>query len=339
MATLKDIAARAGISAGAVSRILNQDETLNVTPKTRERVYQIANELGYHKKNAPSPNTTIGIFQWFSQFQELQDPYYQSIRMGIEKYCADKKLEVIRTYKSDSNYKDTLKNIRALICIGKFDDAQIKEFQSLAPYVLFVDMKTKRIHCNTICLDFPQAVTDAMDYLYELGHRKIAYLGGKEILQDQSVYYEERKESFITYCETHQITYKPYLKESGFSSEDGYQMTLELIRDNQLPTAIFAASDPIALGAMKALTESQIRIPEDISVMGFDDINLAAYTQPALTTIHAPATFMGEYAAHYIYMLSRAASIEYQTPVRLVLPCELVIRDSCAPIKDKPAES
>lgn len=330
MATLKDIAYLANISAGTVSRILNQDETLSVTAETRERVYRIANELGYRKKGTLSSNITIGIFQWFSQIQELQDPYYQSIRMGIEKYCADKQIEVVRTYQSDLNYKDTLKNVRALICIGKFDEEQIRELQTLSPFVLFVDMKTRRIHCNTISLDFHQAVFDALDYLHSLGHQKIAYLGGREILRDESFYNEERKESFVTYCETHNIQYKPYLKEAGFSSEDGYRMTMELITAGQLPTAIFAASDPIALGAMKALTENQIRIPEDISVIGFDDISLAAYTQPALTTIHAPAAFMGEYAAHYITMLSREGSIEYQTPVRLMLPCELVIRDSCA---------
>ena len=83
---------------------------------------------------------------------------------------------------------------------------------------------------------------------------------------------------------------------------------------------------------MRALYENEYKIPEDISVMGFDDINVAGFSNPPLTTIHTPAEFMGEYAAHYITLLAKDISIEFQTPVRLTLPCSLSIRQSC----DKP---
>ncbi len=348
MATLKDIAQKAQVSQAAVSRILNRDETLSVSAETRERVFQAAAELGYRKKNLEYKETTIGIFQWYSQLQEMQDPYYQSIRMGIEKYCAAHQIQVVRAYQSDQNYMETLKNVSALICIGKFDNSQIKNFESICPHVLFVDMRTKRIRCNTISLDFSQAMADTMDYLTSLGHEKIAYFGGLEILPDETIYEDERKHYFISYCEKHNITYKPYLKEEGFSSEAGYQMATELIdsckisdsknsgseinnfKNSDLPTAIFAASDPIAIGAIKALKEHHIKVPQDISVIGFDDIDLASYTSPALTTVKAPAQYMGEYAVHYISNMTKTSDLEYRTPVRLTLPCELVVRDSCA---------
>ncbi len=330
MATIKDIASKAKVSAATVSRILNQDETLSVTDQTRERVLKIAQELNYTKKKTASAQTTLGIFQWYSMFQELEDPYYQAIRIGIETYCANRQIEVIRAFRSDSNYMEALKGVSSLICIGKFDREMMLQFEEITSNIIFLDMKTSRICCNTISLDFSQAVIDVMDYLTDLGHKHIAYLGGRERLENDTYYFEERKDAFIHYCQEHQVTFEPYLKESNFSAEAGYQMTMELINSDYLPTAIFAASDPIALGAMRALYENGYQVPDDISVVGFDDIHVASFSNPPLTTVHAPADFMGEYAVHFITLLSKDNSLEYRTPVRLTLPCSLVIRDSCA---------
>ena len=179
MATIKDIAQKASVSAATVSRILNQDDTLSVTDETKQRVLKVAQELNYtkHLKNTVEKSISIGIFQWYSVFQELEDPYYQAIRVGIEKYCADHNIHVVRAFQSDCNYPDTLKDLQGLICIGKFNKSQIKSFQKLNSNTIFVDMKTPKIYCDTINLDFQQAVTEALDYLYDLGHRKIAYLG------------------------------------------------------------------------------------------------------------------------------------------------------------------
>lgn len=144
MATLKDIAKRAGVSSATVSRILNQDETLSVTPQTRERVQEIARELNYKKKSSPSSKTVIGIFQWVTLFQELEDPYYQAIRSGIERYCMTENLEIRRAFQSDPDYMNTLRGVQGLICIGKFNDKQIQLFESITPNVIFVDMQTSK---------------------------------------------------------------------------------------------------------------------------------------------------------------------------------------------------
>ena len=335
MATIKEIAEKANVSAATVSRILNHDDTLSVTANTRERVLKIAQELHYMKKKATAPQAALGIFQWYSMFQELEDPYYQAIRIGIETYCASRQIDVIRAFRSDSNYMDALQGVHSLICIGKFDEKMMTDFEKITKNTIFLDMKTSRIQCNTISLDFHQAVIDVMDYLTSLGHHHIGYLGGRERLEDDTYYFEERKETFLRYCQEHQLTFEPYIREAEFSAESGYQMMLELIHSGTLPTAVFAASDPIALGAMRALHENGYRVPEDVSVVGFDDINVAGFSNPPLTTVHAPAEFMGEYAAHFITLLSKDTSLEYQTPVRLTLPCSLVIRNSCS----KPREN
>lgn len=332
MATIKDIAQKASVSAATVSRILNQDDTLSVTDETKQRVLKVAQELNYtkHLKNTVEKSISIGIFQWYSVFQELEDPYYQAIRVGIEKYCADHNIHVVRAFQSDCNYPDTLKDLQGLICIGKFNKSQIKSFQKLNSNTIFVDMKTPKIYCDTINLDFQQAVTEALDYLYDLGHRKIAYLGGKEVLADNSVYFEERKDTFINFCQEHSIDHKSFIYEGDYSAESGYNMTKQMIADGDLPTAIFSASDPLAIGAMRALYENGYKIPDDISIIGFDDISVASFSNPPLTTIHTPAEFMGEYAAHYILLRTKEDSLNQQTPIRLTLLCNLIVRNSCA---------
>ena len=165
MATIKEIAEKANVSAATVSRVLNHDDTLSVTTKTRDRILRIAQELHYMKKKSSASQSALGIFQWYSMFQELEDPYYQAIRIGIETYCASRQIEVVRTFRSDSNYLEALKGVQSLICIGKFDQEMMDQFETITKNIIFLDMKTSRIRCNTISLDFTQAVTDIMDYL------------------------------------------------------------------------------------------------------------------------------------------------------------------------------
>ena len=113
MATIKDIASAAGVSAAAVSRILNNDETLNVSPETRQKVLDTARELHYVKRGRPSVKSlfTLGIIQWFSSQQELEDNYYLLIRQGIEDYCLSHNIQIVRTNKSDIKYIDVLKDV------------------------------------------------------------------------------------------------------------------------------------------------------------------------------------------------------------------------------------
>ncbi|MDO4168839.1 MAG: LacI family DNA-binding transcriptional regulator [Lachnospiraceae bacterium] len=330
MATLKDIAELAQVSPATISRILNNDQTLSVTAETREKVLTIAKKLGYEKKakhNKQQKSTiTIGIFQWYSMFQELEDPYYQAIRNGIEARCADLNVRVIRIFKTDQDYEKQLSKVDGLVCIGKYSPKSIAYFQKITDHLIIADMYSSRIYFNSITIDFHQAVYDIMDYLVSLGHRKIAYLGGIEYVGDD-IYFEQRKVLFIEYCMKHNLEYEPYLIEGEFTAESGFQMMTQLIQSNQVPTAIFAASDPIAIGAMRALHKAGIIIPDDISIIGFDDISVASFTNPPLTTVHAPAETMGKIATNFLCQSIYGQSEE--TPVQVVLPCKLIIRDSC----------
>lgn len=332
MATIRDIAAAAGVSIGAVSRILNNDTTLSVTAATRQHVLAVAAGLGYTKKprkEKAQSELTVGILQWFSPAQELEDPYYLSVRLGVENYCIEHHLNVVRSFRSDADYRNDLSGVNALVCIGKFHETEIRAFSEITNRLILVDMHTNRASYNSISLDFETALYEVMNDFHRKGFCHVGYLGGLEYLNASSVYPDKRRELFLQYAAQMEMVVEPYLKEDAFSSESGYHLMHTLIGEGRVPQAIFAASDTIAMGAMRALTEAGFCIPGDISVVGFDDISAAAYTAPPLTTIHAPAFEMGSYAVQFLH-IGFPLYEKLKTPLHITLPCYLVRRDSLA---------
>ena len=168
-----------------------------------------------------------------------------------------------------------------------------------------------------------------MDYLTGLNHEKIAFIGGVEYVGDGKEITDERKTAYQYYMKKHKLSTKGLLREGSFDSQSGYEEMKKLLSETR-PTAVLCASDAIAVGAMKAALEAGLRIPEDISIAGFNDDEMSQFTTPSLTTIHAPVYDMGQYGASLI-MASGKLSIS--TPVRVKLPCKLVIRNSCAEAK------
>lgn len=338
MATMRDIAAASGVSLGAVSRILNNDMTLSVTSATRQHVLEVAASMGYEKKprnahansnvNSNAYNTlTFGILQWFSPTQELDDPYYLSVRLGVEDYCLNNNINVVRAFRSDSDYAQALSGVNALVCIGKFDSSEISSFVDICPRLVIADMHTNRLEYNSISLDFESAIGDMMTEFNSKGFKKIGFLDGREFLNEENVYPDKRRELFVRYAKEYGFDYEKYSIEGDFTSESGYLMMKKLIESNSLPEAIFAASDSIAIGALRALSEAHISVPNDISLVGFNDISAAAYTTPPLTTIHAPAFEMGSYAACFIHKEYNLYA-KLKTPLHMTLPCSLITRES-----------
>lgn len=329
MATIKDIAQLAQVSSATVSRILNHDATISVTPETRQKVQKIAKELQYTKKTRtqikPAPSFTIGIVQWYSLEQELEDPYYLSVRLGVERYCQQQEIPIVRYFKNDQHHPD-IGQKDGLICIGKFSEEEIAYFKTCCQNILFVDLISETIQENSIVLDFDKAMQDVLDYLCSLNHQKIGYLGGEEFGSDHKKFSDARLKAFRQYALLHGLEVQPYIMLGQYTSESGYQMTKKMIDEGTLPSALFAASDPIAMGALRALQEAKIEVPKQVSLIGFDDISASAYTNPPLTTVHAPALEMGEYAAQ---LVASKLLCNTKIPMKIYLPCHLVKRETC----------
>ena len=328
MATLKDIASLANVSVATVSRILNNDAGLKTTLETKQKVFEIAEKLGYHKSERQVKAAfKLGILQWFSAEQEMRDNYYLMVRKGIEDFCLKNCIQTVRVFKSDMDYINQLQGVEGLMCIGKFSKNEINSLLELTENIVFLDMSIEEYAVTTFSLDFRAAVYDAMDYLTGLGHKRIAFLGGREYLEGNVIFADERKKFYQKYCRKHQLDGTAYLREGVYSAESGYEMMKEILQKTKpLPTAVFAASDHIAMGAMKAISEQGLRIPEDISIMGFDDVEMSSFLTPALTTVHAPAYDMGQYGVNFLFA---ASNLTKGSPIKVKMPCRIVERDSC----------
>lgn len=333
MTTIKDIALKAGVSSSTVSRILNQDNTLNVPIETKKLVLDTAKELHYIKKPKKQKSMiSIGIIEWYSLQEENNDPYYSTIRKGVEEYCLKNNIGIVRVFKDDIHFMHLLENVNGIICIGKFSNENIKLFESINKNIIFVDMYINPIHQCHIVLDFKNAMKDVIQYFVSLNHHHIGYIGGKEYLNDNIEYEDQRKKYFIKYCQEADVCFEPWVKTGQFTSESGYSLMKEMILSQSLPTALFCASDPMAIGALKALQEHNIRVPEDISIIGFDNIDLTNYTTPPLTSVFTPNYDMGLLAASYVHDAIKASHL--MSPMRIQLPCFLIERESCAKKND-----
>lgn len=330
MATIREIASRAQVSPGAVSRILNNDPTLSVTEETRANVVAIARELGYVKQ--PRANTaskatfTLGLVQWFSQEEERKDYYYLRARQGIEDFCIRNSINIVSVFPKDVDGLNRLSSVDGLICLGKFSLKEIDNFIKLCSNIVFLDMPVREYNITSLSMDFKGAVYDVLDYLVALGHSRIGFLSGQEYVGDNELIMDPRTTAFKSYMKKHKLEYKPYMRQGSFSSQSGYEMMKQLLACETLPTAVFAPSDAIAIGAMKAITEAGLRIPQDISIVGFNNEETCAYMNPPLTSVNAPSYDMGQHGANLVYV---ASNLSIRTPLKAKIPCELIIRDSC----------
>lgn len=330
MATIKDIAALAGVSSASVSRILNNDFTLNVPQSTRDKVMNAANTLGYVKKKKKTEQTSmsIGIVQWISPTREVEDPYYLSIRQGVESFCEKNKISIQRVFFTDVDYQKRLEHVDGLVCIGKFSREQRTSLRAICRNLIFLDMNMDPLTECCVTLDFKAAIRNVIEQFAQQGHRKVGYLGGREYIDGQ-LYQDDRLKYFRRYTEQNQMITEPYIIEGDYSIESGYAMMNEMIARGDIPTAVFAASDPIAIGAMRALQENGLRVPGDVSIIGFDDIETAKYTNPPLTTILAPTHDIGIFGTRLLYDAFRRN--ENLSIFRVQIPCYLVQRDSAGP--------
>ncbi len=327
MATLKDVANLAGVSSASVSRILNNDLTLSVPQSTRDKVLEAAESLGYVKKKKKTEVSSmlVGIVQWVSAENEAKDPYYMNIRQGVENYCSNHMISTIRCFASEFNVTKRLEKVDGLVCIGKFSDEARHKMIAICPNIIFLDMKLDTISNCFIIPDFKGALRLVVDFFVQEGHKKVSFLGGVEKV-DGKVYPDDRLKYFRRYASKAELEFLPYTVMKEFTRESGYEMMKSLITSGNIPTAVFAASDPIAIGAMKACHEAGLRIPEDISIIGFDNIDEANYTYPPLTTVFVPTYEIGSTGMRMLHdAWKRNENIQ---PMKIELPCYMITRNS-----------
>jgi LacI family transcriptional regulator len=329
--TIFDVASHAGVSNGTVSRVLNNDR--HVKQETRERVLKTIDELGFTvnrqaRSLAGGRTQIIGVL-----VPDLGTGYIGEIVHGIdaELQLANYDLMLYTTHRKaikEASFVVALAQGMVdglLLVLPKSPADYVKSLQKRHfPFVL-IDHQGTGTDCPAVGAANWQGAYNATEYLIKLGHTRIGFITGSMDLGAAI----DRLEGFQAALSANHVPYLPELvRQSTFQQSDGYNCGIELLKQDPLPTAIFVSNDVMAMGVMDAIRESGKRIPEDISVIGFDDIPQASMVRPALTTVRQPLKKMGAVAAQMLLGMLKNPEIDSK---RIELPTELVIRGSCQP--------
>ncbi len=325
MATIKDIAKKANVSAATVSRVLNYDTGLAVGQETKRKIFEAAEALNYtkYKNKQKKAEQVIRLVQWYNAEEELADLYYLAIRLGIERKAEELNIQLVK----ESLFELSQMKTDGTIALGKFDAKQIKRLKEMGQPLLFVDYDTMSAGFDSLVVDFHQAVDLVIDHFIKEGHERIAVLTGieytkdfhNEIIDPRLTIFNERLQQLRLLNSEYEIT-------ADFTVEGGYQAVHKFLQvTKKLPTALFATSDAMAVGALKAIQAFGLKVPEDISVIGFNDVSVAKYVTPALSTVQVPTEWMGELALETILQLTKD---EAPVPRKITLGTKLMLRDS-----------
>lgn len=340
MSTIYEIAKLAGVSPTTVSKVINNYP--DVSDKTRKNIKRILKEESFFPNSqaqflSTKKTWTLGIV------------YYEDVGVGLSHSFFSNVIEAVKKQSEIYGYSllfgsktDRLKNNTFLdyfkyrcvdgiviICSDINDKETLEMIESDFPIVV-IDMFNK--NTSTVMSDNIQGCKLAVDYLYELGHTQIAHIAGT--YQTDNLASATRIEGFIEAMKRLNLKIpKEYIVNGiNFEFDGGYKAMNELIKLKDRPTAVFAGSDKIALGAIEAIKEAGLRVPEDFSIIGFDDIEISRYVTPKLTTIRQQCDEIGKEA---IEILVKQINEKSKMKINKIIPVKLVERESCRRLNTK----
>ncbi len=333
MATLKDIAQECSVSIATVSRVLNYDETINVSPSTRTKIFEVAEKLEYRTlKKSFSANRSslkIAILSSYSEFDEMNDVYYLSIRLNTEMFLGkqDIKYEIFRSIDDILTYKNF--DFNGIITIGFFTEKEHKALSVLNRPIVAVDYYVDDFSCSSVCFDIEFAVSEVINHLIPLNHKKIAYISGIDYDKETGEILHDLKHTvFKKFLTQNGIYNEKYILKGEFTAKSGYEMSMELLSSDDRPTALFIANDNMSIGCYKACHELNIKIPDDVSIISFNDIPNSKFMTPSLTTIRLNTNSLAETA---VTTLIDHIENENSLNKKVLLPSKLRVRHStCA---------
>lgn len=327
---LKDVAKRAGVSTATVSRVLNSLDV--VKSSTRTKVMKAIAELNYHpnlhaRTLAGGKSRILGMI-----VSNLENPFFFDIFQSLEEQALLHGLEV---FLINTGYEPERlsRAVRAMIgrrvaglamIVSETDPLLIRELQDARIPAVFYDVGVAGRNISSIRVDYRSGVERIVDYLRHLGHRRFAYVGHHSGLAPTS----EREQTFLAAV----ARYAPETTGVTAADEDsldgGRRAAQRLLNGKTRPTAIICVNDMMAAGVLRALREHGLRVPQDVSVTGFDNIRLASYCEPPLTTAHIPREQIGRLVFE---ALTGCEETDNGPQLDMVIEPELVVRQSTGP--------
>ena len=330
---LEQVARRAKVSTATVSRVLNNASV--VKNSTRARVMRAIEELKYHpnlhaRNLAGGKSNTIGVI-----VSNMENPFFFDIYKTVESDAHANGFEVV-VANTDYHSEQLVSSIRLMIgrrvaglaaIVSEMEPALMEELNESRIPVVFYDVGVPRKNVTNIRVNYRRGVEKVIDYLHSMGHRRLGFVGHHAILGPIN----ERLKTVIEAAARFPSMEVRTAADTD-TLEGGRQATRTLLGTGYRPTAIICVNDIMAVGALRELRERGVRVPQDISVTGFDNVKLSEFCYPALTTVHIPRDRIG----HIIFDRLAPKPDKPETPAEheIVIDPEFVLRDSTGPASE-----
>lgn len=330
--TIKEVAKLAGVSTSTVSHVINK--TRFVSRQTRANVLKAIKELGYRPnivaRSLRSKKTgTVGLI-----ICDLRNPFFSEVEQGIETYLGKKNYDIIVTntdYDTDKEKESAemfySKRVDGIIIVpGGDNDEQVRFLTERDIPVVLLDKRIPNLNVDVVLVNNIEGSKQLIEHLISLGHERIGIIAGPF----NSTTGKERLEGYLKALREHSIPEdKDLIKIGDFKKQSGCLLTLELLSLSLPPTVIFACNNLMGLGAMDALKERKIRIPEEIGLVIFDDLPWFNHVNPPLTVVAQPSFRLGGIAGELLFEQVRK---KRKKPKEVVLDVQLKIRESAGEV-------
>lgn len=331
--TSHDVAKMAGVSRTTVSFVLNNVSGVRISEATRQRVLDAARELKYYPDSAgrnlvSGKSYTLGLVIRQTPEQVYSDAFLPQVMLGISQAAALHNYHLLLNPLKPEERKGYARLIHEnhvdgiLLSGPRTDDQELLDlFENQVPILLLGQLPESQI--PVVDINAIQGAVDIVRHLIDLGHRRIAMITNGPLTYTSA---EQRRKGYQLALESAGLQYDPHLvKQASFTPASGYSAMQELLKIRSLPSAVFIASDVVAIGALLAVKHAGLNIPRDMAIVGFDDIPLAEYFDPPLTTVRLPAYGLGWASGERLIRLIQGEKLmEHE----LLLDTELVIRAS-----------
>ena len=332
MANIFDVAKRAGVSIATVSRVVSRPDA--VAPATRRKVLQAITQLGYTTNAAGKHLRTQRSDKILVMIPDISSPFYSRVLQSIEEAAQREGYSVLladtqHDPKREERYTLMLRrrDAEGLIVLGRgLPEAAVevsRETAGVAHIVSGCEVDS-RVIIPRVHIDNRAAARDVIEHLYSLGHRRVGLITGP----GESILSRDRLNGATARARIQKAERDLIVARGDFSIESGEQAAEQLLARADRPTAIFCFNDQMAIGAMDILRRRGLSIPDEVSVVGFDDIPFARYTVPSLTTIAQPVREIGQETVRLLLAIVRGHT---QSAVSVILPHKLIVRESTAP--------
>src|SRR5258706_4236230 len=330
---LEQVARRARVSTATVSRVLNNANVVKTT--TRARVMKAIEELRYYpnlhaRSLAGGKSRTIGVI-----VSNIENPFFFDIYKTMESDAHARGYELVMA-NTDYRSEQLVTSIRLMIgrrvaglaaIVSEVDPSLIDELAASRIPVVFYDVGAPRRNITNVRVNYRRGMEKVVDYLHSLGHRRLGFVGHHAMLGPINERMRAVQDAVSRFTPALEVR----TAADADTLEGGRQATRALLSNGFLPTAIICVNDVTAVGALRELRERGIRVPEDVSVTGFDNIKLSEFCYPALTTVHIPRERIGHIISDILIPKPGGSPIEHE----IVIDPEFVLRESTGPVNEK----